>query len=580
MPVTAPSSPIKKALSERAVAFHKIQSRSELSEWLGIDEKKILFILYKLSDSEKYKEFAIPKRNGGTRTISAPLKSLKFIQKQISSVLYEICPPRLMAKGYVPGRGIYDHAAQHRRKSIVVATDIKNFFPSIHFGRVRGLFLAPPFLFTTEIATILAQLCCKNGQLPQGSPSSPAISNIICRSLDLQLLSFAKKHRLSVSRYADDICFSTNQKRHSSDLLGLIPTHGYVAGAKLCKIFERSGFSLNPKKFKISKDNSQQMVTGLVVNNGVATPRRWRRQLRTLLHLRRKFDEKTATAVVNNWTSPPPSRKGSANSIDRLIQGKSSFARYLDSRTGTNYVASLHRAFPALRELLPRVTPTFPVRVMTEGPTDLVHLESALAYYQDQLDLNDVSIKFHNYQGDQGDAETLQTLYRIAKVDVDELTIGFFDYDNLKLLKEISLGAGEHVRLGRMVFAACLARPHHAQENSLYCIESLYRKSQASAVTSEGRRLFFGEEFDPTGHSLDGRYRREFPRKTALILSERVVEVSNPTKSLTLSKVDFADLVKAKSPPFSSMDFSGFLPTLINLRKMIDEAIRHHKYRK
>ena len=564
--------------SVRSLEFKSIASRSDLAKWIGIEERTLLYILYKLPESQKYKDFTISKRNGGSRLISAPLKALKFAQKQIASVLYDIQPPRRLAKGYIPGRGIYDHASQHKRRSTVVAADISEFFPSIHFGRVRGMFLAPPFSLNKDVATMVAQLCCKSGQLPQGSPSSPGISNIICRGIDSDLLEFARRHRMSVTRYADDVCFSTNNPKPLFGLFENQPLLGPSPSIELSTIFQKNGFRLNLKKFKVSKSNSRQMVTGLIVNDGVSIPRAWRRQLRALLHLRSKLDEVSATAAINTWSSPPASRQGLSVSVDSLIRGKASFASYIDRRSGTNHVASLHRGYPKLRGMLPRIAPTFPVRIMAEGQTDLIHLEAALDHFSDRLDLSDINLRLHNYQGDGGDNEMLHTLRRIANVDVEELTIGIFDYDNPKLLKDLSLNEGGHVRLGRMVFAACLARP--TGFTGQYCIESLYRRGDASRQTAEGRRLFFSDEFGTDGVLIGGTLRREFPKKSAVVLSERVFDPTSPDVSLTLSKTDFASMVNAKAAPFANMDFSGFYPTLVQLRRMVDEAIRFQRQSK
>ena len=194
-----------------------------------------------------------------------------------------------------------------------------------------------------------------------------------------------------------------------------------------------------------------------------------------------------------------------------------------------------------------------------------------MRHCSDRVDFSNVALRFHNYQGDVGDKDMIKTLHRINKVDVEELTIGIFDHDNPSFLKEISLNEGSHVRLGRMVFAACLSRPKHVTGN--YCIESLYRRSDSSKVTSEGRRLYFSDEFDAEGIHSNGALRRQYPKKTALVLSDRVFDPKDPAKSLTLSKADFAAMVNAGASPFNDMDFSGFLPTLAHLRKMIDEAV-------
>ncbi|MBV6865449.1 reverse transcriptase domain-containing protein [Xanthomonas euvesicatoria] len=570
MPVKPPS------LSNRSLQFLAIRTRADLANWIGLSEKALLYILYKLSPERKYTTFLIKKRNGQFRRISAPQKALKFSQHQISLAIQEITPPRHIAKGYVKGKSISDHARQHVRKKIVVISDLKNFFPSINFGRVRGLFLSPPYSFPTDIATILAQISCKDGELPQGSPSSPAISNAICRKLDRQILQLASRNRVSVSRYADDICFSSN-KKISLSICDTSLITGDVAGQALRGIIQNNGFQVNDAKFHRIPYNQRQMVTGLVVNEGISIPRKWRRQLRAILHLRSKFDDPRSTEIVNSWSSPQASRSGKITSVDHLIKGKASFAKHIDRTSGRRVVESLHRGYPSLSELFPRVSPEFPVRIMTEGSTDLIHLDAALQRYEKQLELFNISIKLHNYIGDTGDVDVLSTLRRIAKVDVDELTIGLFDCDNPRLMKEISLEAGSYVRLGRMVFAAALAPPNSSTVPP-FCIESLYPREQSTRRTKEGRRLFFGDEFDKSGKFIGEDINREFPQKTAVALSEKVYSSSDPSTSLTLSKVDFANMVSSGAHPFEDIDFSGFLPTLNLLRAMIDDATRH-RYR-
>src|SRR5699024_7070708 len=110
--------------------------------------------------------------------------------------------------GFIPGKSIITNARIHRNKRLVVNIDLKDFFPSFHFGRVRGFFEKNKyFLLSREVSTIIAQLTCYKGSLPQGAPTSPIITNLICQILDYKLLKIAKKYKTDYSRYADDLTF-------------------------------------------------------------------------------------------------------------------------------------------------------------------------------------------------------------------------------------------------------------------------------------------------------------------------------------------------------------------------------------
>lgn len=99
----------------------------------------------------------------------------------------------------------------HKNKRYILNIDLENFFNSFHFGRVMGYFNKNRYFnFDKKMSIIIAQLCCLNGALPQGAPTSPIISNLICRIFDYRILKITKKYKLNYTRYADDLTFSTN----------------------------------------------------------------------------------------------------------------------------------------------------------------------------------------------------------------------------------------------------------------------------------------------------------------------------------------------------------------------------------
>ncbi len=205
------------------------------------------------------------------------------MQKELEKHLEEIYKPKVCAYGFIKNRNIVDNAKKHTRKKIVLNIDLKNFFTQIHYGRVRGALLSKPYNISEEAATAISQLVCYNGFLPQGAPTSPVISNIICRSLDTQLIRLSKKYGMTYTRYVDDISFSTNQNSFPKSII-----QGEVGcleiGEELKKIFERNSFEVNERKIFLNACNTRQEVTGLVVNKFPNVKRQYIKNLRALLH--------------------------------------------------------------------------------------------------------------------------------------------------------------------------------------------------------------------------------------------------------------------------------------------------------
>src|SRR5690606_12917628 len=140
-----------------------------------------------------------------------------------------------------------------------------------------------------EVATILAQICCHNGILPQGAPTSPIISNMICVRLDAKLQQLAKEHQCTYSRYADDITFSTNRSSFPSALAYLSDIGQIEIGNELSIIIEENGFQINPKKTRLQSKHQRQEVTGLTVNRYPNVQRRYIKQIRGILHAWKKY---------------------------------------------------------------------------------------------------------------------------------------------------------------------------------------------------------------------------------------------------------------------------------------------------
>lgn len=142
-------------------------SIDDVAALLETSSKQIRFLLYGRPESQRYTAFTIAKRNGGTRTIKAPKEDLKAVQRRLADYLQDNVRTRPAAHGFVRGKSIATNAAAHVCHRAVFNIDLKDFFPTINFGRVRGLFMAEPFKASPTAATVLAQICCHEGALPQ-----------------------------------------------------------------------------------------------------------------------------------------------------------------------------------------------------------------------------------------------------------------------------------------------------------------------------------------------------------------------------------------------------------------------------
>jgi RNA-directed DNA polymerase len=192
-----------------------------------------------------------------------------------------------LAHGFKRDCSIITNAVKHRKRRYVFNVDLNDFFGTINFGRVRGFFIKDAnFMLHANVATILAQIACNENVLPQGSPCSPVISNLIGHVLDIHLCKLASTNGCTYSRYADDITFSTGKPDFPMGIAKRVvgQTHIWDVGDGLKNIVTHTGFSINPKKTRMQYRGSRQAVTGLVVNRKVNVRSEYRRKARSLAH--------------------------------------------------------------------------------------------------------------------------------------------------------------------------------------------------------------------------------------------------------------------------------------------------------
>lgn len=297
---------------------------------MGVPLAELRFLAYHraVSRVSHYRRFGIAKKTGGVRLISAPMPRLKRAQYWVLDRLLARQPVHDAAYGFVAGRSIVGNALPHVGRDVVVNLDLQNFFPSIEYPRVRGLFQSLGYSRST--ATILGLICTETPSeeveldgaryhvqtgprcLPQGAPTSPAITNLLCRRLDRRLAATAAKLGFRYTRYADDMTFSAD-KEASGRLARLL--------WRVKQIVADEGFTLHPDKQRIMRAASRQEVTGIVVNEKPSVCRDTLRRFRAVL-----FQVEKDGPTGKSWN-------GSADVIAAL-DGYARFIRMVDPEKG------------------------------------------------------------------------------------------------------------------------------------------------------------------------------------------------------------------------------------------------------
>lgn len=302
-------------------------NETELATAMGVDLKELRFLAFdrKVSTVSHYRKFYMAKKSGGKRMISAPMPRLKKAQHWILENILNKVPLHDAVNGFALNRSIVTNAQPHIGKDLVLNMDVKDFFPSIHFKRVKGLL--EKLGFSQKIATIIALICTEavteevaidgknyfvqkdNRVLPQGAPCSPAITNILCFKLDKRLQGLAAKLNCNYTRYADDVTFSGSKTVNAQQLVWRIK-----------KIMQDEGFTVHPDKIRIMRKGTQQEVTGVVVNKQLNVSRKKLRAFRALLH-----NIKTKDSNTMQW---------GAGSLSNSIIGYANFVKMVNPVKG------------------------------------------------------------------------------------------------------------------------------------------------------------------------------------------------------------------------------------------------------
>lgn len=319
-----------KELARRRVPV--LYSPEDLAFQLGISMQQLNWLAY--ARTGRYTKLEIAKASGKTRVIHAPASKLKTVQRWIAERILLKSRPHKYATAFFPGSSLSANASPHVSRQIVVRMDLKDFFPSIPFKQVRRVFAS--FGYTHQVSHLLANLCCHEGRLVQGAPSSPALSNLVAKRMDLRITGIkrslmAKKPddgrlKFYYSRYADDLIFSSDHE----EVLGILPF--------IRQIVREEGFEVNEGKTRIMRSGRQQQVTGLVVNQRINVPAHQYRLVRTVLH---DIHSRGIEAAMERWQATQGQNMESAFHFRQVLLGKIAFIRSVNPDKASKLLDSL-----------------------------------------------------------------------------------------------------------------------------------------------------------------------------------------------------------------------------------------------
>ncbi len=319
-----------------AAGLPVLAAPADLAAALGLTVPRLRWLCFHADAPAKthYTYFTIPKRSGGTRKLAAPHRQLAAAQRWIFDQILAKLPITDAAHGFVPGRSTVTNARPHVGQRIVINLDLADFFPSITFPRVRGLFAS--LGYSPAIATLLAMLTTEAPRvevefagrthyvatgpraLPQGACTSPTLANLVARKLDRRLGGATRKLGWTYTRYADDLTFSAPAA--GSAQVALI-------FARVRAIVTDEGFAVNEAKGRVQR-GGRHTVTGLVVNDRLAVPREQVRRVRAILH-----GARTTGLAAQNRAGHPDFRA--------WLQGTIAYIHMVDPARGAAFQAQL-----------------------------------------------------------------------------------------------------------------------------------------------------------------------------------------------------------------------------------------------
>lgn len=267
--------------------FKKIDSEPGVRDFTPLQRMKYFWMSYRKAiecsndTQNQYKSYVAKRKGKKHRVINVPKGELKSHQRFILKSYLDKIPVNETAYAYRKGCRVKDPAIVHYvvDKEYLLKLDIRDFFGSIKASDVYHVFEDAFPEAEKELIVFFTNICCLNGKLPQGAPSSPALSNIIMRPFDDEVSEFARKKGIIYTRYSDDMIFSFNEKELAETIEELIG-----------ETLKKYGFKLNLRKTRLSRRKGQRCsVLGIVINEKLRLPVEYRRKIRQEIYYIRKF---------------------------------------------------------------------------------------------------------------------------------------------------------------------------------------------------------------------------------------------------------------------------------------------------
>lgn len=315
----------------------ELKNFDDFSEYLNMEPKKLGYMLYKMRRDKLYYSFSIEKKSGGKREISSPVLQLKKLLYIIKLGLEDIYKPNQVAHGFIKERSIVTNAKKHIGKAWIVNIDLEDFFTSITVQRVYGLFRAKPFSLEKSIASYFANILTFNDVLPQGSPTSPIITNMICFKMDRMINEYCKRNGVVYTRYADDLTFSSDMYSNFDKIYDF---ERDSISERLESIIEKNDFKVNVLKTRYSFHHQHQEVTGLKVNKKTNISSFQKYRIRAMLHAWDKYGLRKSTEHYMKKRDIVGEYKGYIKTYKNELRGLIAYAKMVLSSNNDFYYNS------------------------------------------------------------------------------------------------------------------------------------------------------------------------------------------------------------------------------------------------
>lgn len=308
---------MKKHSVKKLKKWHSVFCGLRTTEDLARLLKTKTFKLELLAREPVYYTFTVPKKDGSKRWIENPQSPLKKIQRKLNKYLQAVVyhTRTTAAYGFMTvaandpdPRHILSNAQRHLNCQYLLNADIEDFFHQVKFEKVFQLFSSLLFQCSESLVELLTQLVTHKGRLPMGAPTSPAISNLVCISMDNDLIELSVEKQWTYTRYADDLSFSSLAKITSTDF------------ATIEQIIQKYGFSFNPEKVKHYGPDLEKEITGLIVSDEVSIPDTFIGALKNELQkLANVVEVQQRTGGHSSWV----------NTYQYYVQGKLAFVKQI-----------------------------------------------------------------------------------------------------------------------------------------------------------------------------------------------------------------------------------------------------------